>query len=381
MTSIAMTTPTGARSKWNRRLRGMGKRTGVSLLVAFVCFIFILPLIYAVSVAFTPTDTTSIVGAPPWPVSARSIAYTDPTTQQTSNAYIYTVPDWDSLGLGHTKDLALVTQNYPPTASDFVDPANPGTIIKWGSKPDQNVYQISHVWDIGITFNNFGTAWDKMGSAEGGFPLLFRNTLVIAILGTIGAVLSAVIVAYGFARFRIPGKDLLFLILISTIMIPFQVTLIPTFLVFQAIGWTGTWLPLIVPHFFSNAYNVFLLRQYFMGLPRELDEAAQMDGASPLRILISVIIPQSWPAIMAVTLFHFFFAWNDFLNPLIYLSGSADLWPIAVGLNNFNTTFRNAGTPAVIQAGSLLAMLLPVVIFFFSQRVFMRGVVISGVEK
>jgi multiple sugar transport system permease protein len=106
-----------------------------------------------------------------------------------------------------------------------------------------------------------------------------------------------------------------------------------------------------------------------------------MDGASPLRILLSVIIPQSWPAIMAVTLFHFFFAWNDFLNPLIYLAGSADLWPIAVGLNNFNTTFRNAGTPAVIQAGSLLAMLLPVVIFFFAQRVFMRGVVISGVEK
>jgi multiple sugar transport system permease protein len=381
MTSLAVTTPKGARSKWNRRLRGAGKRTGVSLLVGFVCFIFILPLIYAVSVAFTPSDTTSIVGAPPWPVAARQFAYTDPQTKQTSEYYIYTVPDWDGLGKGHTKDLALITQNFPPVPSVFVDPANPSQTVKWGSKPNQNVYQLSHVWDVGITLDNFGTAWDKMGAAEGGFPLLFRNTLIIAILGTIGAVASAVIVAYGFARFRIPGKDLLFLILISTIMIPFQVTLIPTFLVFQAIGWTGTWLPLIVPHFFANAYNVFLLRQYFMGLPRELDEAAQMDGASPLRILISVIIPQSWPAIMAVTLFHFFFAWNDFLNPLIYLSGSQELWPIAVGLNNFNTTFRNAGTPAVIQAGSILAMLLPVVIFFFSQRVFMRGVVISGVEK
>jgi multiple sugar transport system permease protein len=379
MTSIAMSSTTGVRSKWNRRLRGLGKRTGVSLLVGVVCFIFTLPLLYAISVAFTPPDTGSIVGAPPWPVSARQFEYTDPTTGQASNYYLYTVPDWD--GQGHTKDLALITENFPPVASVFVDPANPGQTIKWGDKAGQNVYTLSHIWDVGITMDNFGTAWDKMGSAEGGFPLLFRNTLAIAVLGTIGAVFSAILVAYGFARFRIPGKNLLFLVLISTIMVPFQVTLIPTFLVFQAIGWTGTWLPLIVPHFFANAYNVFLLRQYFMGLPRELDEAAQMDGASPLRILVSVIIPQSWPAIMAVTLFHFFFAWNDFLNPLVYLAGVPDLWPIAVGLQNFNTTFRSLGSPAIIQAGSILAMLLPVAIFFFSQRVFMRGVVISGVEK
>ena len=381
MTSTALASTEGRRSPWNRRLRGFGSRATVTAIVAAICFIFILPLIYAVSVAFTPSDSTSLVGAPPWPVSARSIEYTDPTTQQTQKLYLHSVPDWDSQGLGHTKDLALVAERFPPVASDFIDPADPNTIIKWGDKDGQNVYQLGYIWDVAISMDNFGTAWNNMGSAEGGFPLLFRNTLVIALLGTIGAVLSAVIVAYGFARFKIPGKELLFLILISTIMIPFQVTLIPTFLVFQAIGWTGTWLPLIVPHFFANAYNVFLLRQYFMGLPHELDEAAMMDGASPLRILISVIIPQSWPAIMAVTLFHFFFAWNDFLNPLIYLTGSADLWPIAVGLNNFNTTFRNAGTPAVIQAGSLLAIVLPVAIFFFAQRVFMRGVVISGVEK
>jgi multiple sugar transport system permease protein len=348
--------------------------------VGLICFVFILPLIYAVTVAFTNPLTASIVGAPPWPTSARQIQYADPTTGQTSPLYVYTVPDWDSQGLGHTKDLAVLAQRFPPVASDLIDPANPSQIIKWGDKPGQNIYQLSHVWDIGITMENFGTAWDKMGT-DGGFPLLFRNTLIIALLGTLGAVTSAVLVAYGFARFRIPGKNLLFLVLISTIMIPFQVTLIPTFLVFSAIGWTGTWLPLIVPHFFANAYNVFLLRQYFLGLPRELDEAAQMDGASPLRILISVIIPQSWPAIMAVTLFHFFFAWNDFLNPLIYLAGNPDLWPIAVGLNSFNTTFRLLGTPAVIQAGSLLALLLPAAIFFFAQRVFMRGVVISGVEK
>jgi multiple sugar transport system permease protein len=106
-----------------------------------------------------------------------------------------------------------------------------------------------------------------------------------------------------------------------------------------------------------------------------------MDGASPFRVLTSVIIPQSWPAIIAVVLFHFFFAWNDFLGPLIYTTGNEDLWPIAVGLQTFNTTYRNAGAPTTIQAGALISLIVPVAIFFVAQRVFMRGVVISGVEK
>ena len=136
-----------------------------------------------------------------------------------------------------------------------------------------------------------------------------------------------------------------------------------------------------MPHFFSNAYNVFLLRQYFMTLPRELDEAAMIDGASPFRILTSVIIPQSWPAIAAVMLFHFFWAWNDYLGPLIYLAQNHDLWPMSIGIQMMQSTFRNANTPAAIQAAALLALIVPVIIFFLAQRVFMRGVVISGVEK
>ena len=167
--------------------------------------------------------------------------------------------------------------------------------------------------------------------------------------------------------------------MIGTIILPGQVTLIPTFAFFATVGWTGTWLPLMVPHFFSNAYNVFLLRQFFMTLPRELDEAAMIDGASPFQILTRVIIPQSWPAIVAVGLFHFVWAWNDYFGPLLYLLGQPELQPISVGVQIFN--FRYGPQPELVQATSLMAMIVPLLIFFMAQKVFMRGVVITGVEK
>jgi len=202
---------------------------------------------------------------------------------------------------------------------------------------------------------------------------------MIAGLSTIGAVLSAICVAYGFSRFRFPGRNGLFLLMLATIILPFQVTLIPQYVVFLQLGWIGTWLPLIVPHFFSNAYNVFLLRQYFLTIPRDLDEAAMIDGASSFRILRSVIIPQARPAIVAVSLFHFFWAWNEFFLPLVYLQSTPDLQPLAVGLGRFNALYSQE--PTLIQAAALMAMALPLVVFFLAQRAFMRGVVFTGVEK
>jgi multiple sugar transport system permease protein len=186
-------------------------------------------------------------------------------------------------------------------------------------------------------------------------------------------------VAYGFARFRFPGRGALFTLLIATIFLPYAVTLIPTYTIFLKLGWVGTWLPLLVPTFFANAYDVFLLRQYLLTIPREMDEAAAIDGAGPFRTLVSVIVPQAWPAIVAVAIFHVVYAWNDFLGPLIYLSTKPDLQPLAVGLAHFNTLhYRNQ---AFIQAGTLMTMLIPVLIFLVFQRFFTRGIVISGVEK
>jgi multiple sugar transport system permease protein len=186
-------------------------------------------------------------------------------------------------------------------------------------------------------------------------------------------------VAYAFARFDFQAKNILFMILIGTIILPVQATLIPMYIIFAKIGWTNTFLPLIVPHFFANAYNVFLLRQYFLQIPRALDEAAMIDGANPLEVLMKIILPNSVPALAAVSLFHFFFAWNDFFSPLIYLVSRPELWPLSVGLQKFNSLYGRE--PSLIQAGALITLVLPVLVFFLAQRVFMQGVVFSGVEK
>jgi multiple sugar transport system permease protein len=278
---------------------------------------------------------------------------------------VYNVPGED----GVIHEWALVDAGR--RASDFIDVNNPdaGT-FEW----EGNWRTLEPVRELEIHPENYPTAWGLLD-----FPLLFRNTLVIAITGMVGTLISSIMVAYAFARFPIPGKNILFIILVGTIILPTQVTLIPTYAFFAKIGWTGTWLPLIVPHFFANAYNVFLLRQFFLTLPRELDEAAMIDGAGPARVLWSVIIPQSWAAIIAVGLFHFIYAWNDYFGPLIYLLGQKDLQPISVGVQVFN--FQYGPHPEYIQATSLMAMVLPLVIFFVAQKVFMRGVVVTGVEK
>jgi multiple sugar transport system permease protein len=209
--------------------------------------------------------------------------------------------------------------------------------------------------------------------------VLLRNTVAIAVIGMVGTLVASTLVAYGLSRFQIPFKKTIFFVLIGTIILPPFVKLVPTYALFYHIGWVGTWLPLIVPHFFSNAYNVFLLRQYFLTIPRELDEAATIDGAGPLRTLWSVILPQAKPALVAVGLFHFFFAWNDFFEPMVYLSTRRDLQPISVGLQVFNSIYDSQ--PHLVQAGAMLALAIPVVIFFLAQRFFLRGIDFSGVQK
>jgi multiple sugar transport system permease protein len=354
-----VTRRTFARSPRSRAFRFGISKLGVTLFTASLAMIFLMPLLYMVLTSLKDSDQMNALNAPVWPATAESYIASD-GTQYT----VYSVPMPNG-----TQSLAL--EKPGRISSTFIDPKT-GNEVTW----EGNWRSLSPVWNLTFDWQNFSDVINVLN-----FPLLLRNTLLVSVLGTIGAVSSAVLVAYGFARFKMPGKNGLFLVLIMTIMLPFQVTLIPQYMGFFAIGWTGTLFPLIVPNFFANAYNVFLLRQYFLTLPRELDEAAQMDGASPLRILWSVIIPQAWPAIIAVSLFHFFFSWNDFFVPLVYLSGHADLSTMTVGLQAFSATYSRAGSGTLTQTAALLAMILPVAIFFVAQRAFMRGVVISGVEK
>ncbi len=270
---------------------------------------------------------------------------------------------------GTERELAMLQPGRQ--TSQFIDPADPSAgPIEW----EGNWRLLEPTYALDPQWQNYSQAWDLMD-----FPLLLRNTLVIAGLGTIGAVGSSILVAYGLARFHVPFGRSIMVVLIATIILPRYATLVPTYTLFLRIGWVGTWLPLIVPHFFANAFNVFLLRQYFLTIPKELDEAATIDGAGPFRTLWSVLLPQMKAPIVAVSLFHFYFAWNDFFEPLIYLSARPELQPISVGLRTFNTLYDDV--PSLLQSGAMLALIIPVMVFLFAQRVFLKGIDLSGVQK
>jgi multiple sugar transport system permease protein len=333
--------------------------SGVTLLAVMVVSAFLMPLAFMLVTSFKDPALVGAPGAPLYPAFPETFEY------QGREYDVYDVPTPD----GSVHAWALIEPHREDSV--FIDPADlEAGPIEWAGR----WRTLEQHWAFELRFDNFARAWETLD-----FPRMFFNTFMIAGLSTLGAVLSAICVAYGFSRFRFPGRDGLFLLMVATIILPFQITLIPTYAVFLSLGWVGTWLPLIIPHFFGNAYNVFLLRQYFMTIPRDLDEAAMIDGAGPFRILRSVIIPQAVPGIVAVTLFHFFWAWNEYFLPLVYLQGQPDLQPLSVGLARFNAIYSTQ--PTLIQAAAIMAMALPVVVFFFAQRTFMRGVVFTGVEK
>ncbi len=341
------------------RQRELLNRILITSIATFILFTFLAPLGYMFVTGLKSDQQMSDPQAPVfWPNSKKTV------TIDGTEVEVLQVP-LD----GELRELAIVTKRR--TESWFVDPENPDAgEIYW----EGNWRTLEPVYEPDPQWQNFAKAWEELN-----FPRLFLNTVIIAGFGTLGAVASSVIVAYGFARFEFKGKNVLFMILIGTIILPIQATLIPTYILFSRIGWTNTFLPLIVPHYFANAYNVFLMRQYFMQIPRALDEAASIDGAGPFRIFWSVILPQSIPALTAVSLFHFFFAWNDFFTPLVYLVSRPELWPLSVGLQKFNALYGRQ--PNLIQTGALITLVLPVLIFFFAQRIFMQGIVFTGVDK
>jgi multiple sugar transport system permease protein len=341
-----------------RSYRRFLARASLTMVAAIVVGAYLLPLAYMANTAFQQPQQRVTAGAPVYPAVPQTGTYLGQSYP------IYVVPID-----GTTRSLLLIEPGRE--SSVFVDPADAtATPIQWQGR----WRTLSQAWTFAPQASNFTAVWSQLN-----FPRLLFNTATIAILSTIAAVVSSVLVAYGFARFRFPGRNVLFVVLLATIILPFQVTLIPTYIIFTRLGWNGTWLPLIVPHLFANAFNVFLLRQYFMSIPRELDEAATVDGASPFRILRSVIVPLSGPAIVAVALFHFFFSWNDFFVPLLYLSSKPELQTLPIAIQQFNALY--VSQPTLIQAAAFMTMAVPVVVFFLAQRAFMRGVVVTGVEK
>lgn len=211
------------------------------------------------------------------------------------------------------------------------------------------------------------------------FALFFRNTIFYAVGSGIGAVLSAALVAYGFSRIRWPGREIVFFIALSTMMIPFQVRMVPLYITFKNLHWLNSYAPLIVPSFFGDVYYIFLLRQFFLSIPQELSEAARIDGSGELGIFWRIVLPLARPAIAVVALFQFMGAWNDFLGPLIYLN-NPDLFPISLGLNRFLGQFVEKLAWPYLMAASTVTILPIVILFFFTQRTFIEGIAISGIK-
>jgi len=214
------------------------------------------------------------------------------------------------------------------------------------------------------------------------FGRFYWNTIFITVFSTFGAVLSSTLIAYGFARFEFPGRNALFMVVIATLILPQQVTLIPRYLIFRQLKWLDSYLPLIVPNYFAgNAFFIFMLRQFLMGIPRALDEAAEIDGASPLRILWRILFPALKPAVASIAIFSFLFNWNDFIRPLIYLN-TTEKYTLALGLRHFQQQPEVGGDPPepYLMAASLMVALPPILLFFVAQRFFVRGVVLSGIK-
>ena len=341
------------------QLRKGSRTVFMTVFAVALLAMFLSPFLYMIFTSLKTQAQVSILNSPLYPASYATFDYNGEKLE------LFEVPMPD----GSTQSLAMLRKGQ--LQSVFIDPANvdAGEIVWAGSWR-----LLDRPWSLSPTWENYTEVWNAIK-----FPKILGNTAFYAGTTVIATLISCTLVAYGFSRFRFPGRDFLFVVLISTIFLPAAVTIVPTFAFWTVLGFSGSWVPLILPVFFANAYNVFLLRQYFMTLPRELDEAAMMDGAGPLRILWSVVLPQSIPALIAVSLFHIVWAWNDYFGPLLYLSTSRDNWPISVALSTFNGMY--GARPELIQAGALMGLIVPLILFFFAQRFFIQGVVITGVEK
>ncbi|WP_163537544.1 carbohydrate ABC transporter permease [Gracilibacillus sp. YIM 98692] len=209
------------------------------------------------------------------------------------------------------------------------------------------------------------------------FFTYLKNTTLITVLSTLGVILSCPLVAYSFAKLEWKGRNVMFAITIAVMMIPMQVTMIPLFLLFNKIGWVGTPLPLIVPAFFGVPFSIFLMRQFFMGLPDTLRDAAKIDGASEFRIYWQIMLPLAKPAVLAIGLFQFMNVWTDFIGPLLYLTDETQ-YTLSLGLQQFQS---QKGTEWGLMMAVSTMMTLPIIIlFFFMQRTFIQGITFSGIK-
>lgn len=251
-------------------------------------------------------------------------------------------------------------------------------MISTSLKTDPQVYRVPPVWiPKPVRWLNYPEALTSLP-----FLSYFLNTMKIALPATIGTLISSALTAYGFSRIRWPERDALFYVCVATMMIPFQVQMIPLFVTFKQLGWINTYWPLIVPTFFASPFSVFMLRQFFLTIPQELSDAARIDGCSELGIFMRIILPLAKPALAVVALFTFMWAWSDYLGPLIYVNQTSK-FTVALGLQLLRATFHSANQTLVwpyLMAASTTAILPVLFLFFFAQRTFIEGISLTGIK-
>jgi ABC-type glycerol-3-phosphate transport system permease component len=253
-------------------------------------------------------------------------------------------------------------------------------MISSALKNDAQVYTVPPIWfPVPARWQNFWEAWNVDN-----FNLYVVNTVFrYAIPATLGTLISCTLVAYGFARIRWPGRDFLFAVCLMTMMVPFQVQMVPLFIIFKNLDWINSYRPLVVPAFFGSAYYIFMLRQFFKTIPEELSDAARIDGANELGILWHIMLPLVKPALTVVALFSFMGAWNDYLGPLIYVNQS-HLYSLAMGLASLSSNITQSGIKHLaypyLMAVSTIVTVPIVLIFFFAQRTFIEGISLTGIK-
>jgi ABC-type glycerol-3-phosphate transport system permease component len=209
------------------------------------------------------------------------------------------------------------------------------------------------------------------------FTLYLRNTAVITLLTIVGHLVSCTLIAYAFARLHAPGRDLLFVVMLATMMLPYPVTMIPLYVLFNRLGWINTILPLTAPAFLGSPFYIFLMRQFFLTIPRDFEDAARIDGANTLQIIARIMAPLALPALATVAIFTFQATWNDFLAPLIYLQ-KPELYTVTLGLQFFRSSYTTNW--AYLMAASLVTTLPVILVFFAAQRYFVEGITLTGVK-
>lgn len=250
-------------------------------------------------------------------------------------------------------------------------------LVSTSLKPDTQIFKVPpELIPSPFMWKNYVDMWIY-------FPFFqfMRNTLVIVILSMAGVLISAPLVAYAFARLRWPGRNLLFMIVLGTVMLPGQVTMIPLYVLFNRLGWVDTFLPLWVPAWFGGgAFNIFLIRQFLLTIPKELEESAVIDGASYLQIYIKIMLPLIQPVLTTIAIFQFMGAWNDFMGPLIYISDQTK-YTLSLGLRLFQQQTSSSQTEFGMMMAATVLMVIPIIIFFFlGQKRFIEGVVLTGMK-